>query len=105
MNSDIAKQAAILHSRQQEQKPVEVRVLLILVGKRFEGETLPTEWSKPIGLKVMSSMQFTKLREEFKKQRGYTGDVVLVLKGVRLYHGTPKGLGLKDQTLIGDCPP
>jgi len=104
MNSDIVKQAAILYGQQQEQKPVEARVLLILVGKKFEGEVLPTEWSKPIGLKVMSTMQFTKLREEFKKQRDYLADVILVLKGMRLYHGTPKTLGLKDQTLIGIIP-
>ena len=101
MNSDIAKQATVLYGRPQEEKPVETRVLLILVGKKFEGETLPTEWIKPIGMKVMSTMQFAKLREEFKKQRGYSGDVVLVLRGMRLYHGTPKSLGLKDQTLIG----
>ena len=100
MNSDIAKQAAILYSR-QEPKVVESKIFLILVGKKFDGESLPQEWSKPLGLKVMSTMQFTKMREEFKKNKGYKGEIILVLKGVRLWHGTPKDLALKDQTLIG----
>ena len=80
---------------------MEAKVFLVLVGKKFDGETLPTEWTKPLGLRVMSTMQFTKMRDEFKKQRKYEKEIVLVLKGMRLYHGTPKDLALKDQTLIG----
>jgi len=101
MNSDIAKQATILYNRQEEKPTVETKIFLIFVGKRFDGETLPVEWSKPLGLRVMSSMLFAKMRDEFKKQKKYEKEVVFVLKGVKLYHGTPKDLALKDQTLIG----
>jgi hypothetical protein len=104
MNSDIAKQAAILYSRQEEKPAVEAKIFLILMGKGFDGETLPVDWSKPLGLRVMSTMQFTKMKDEFKKQKKYEKEVVLVLKGVKLYHGTPKDLALKDQTLIGINP-
>jgi len=104
MNSDIAKQAAILYSRHEEKPAVESKIFLVLVGRRFDGETLPLEWSKPLGLKFSSTMQFTKLRDEFKKQRKYEKDVILVLKGMRLSYGSAKELGLKDQTLIGTNP-
>lgn len=106
LNSDIAKQAAKLKQSEQTTTKTEQpqKILLVLLGRR-EGDTgLPEEWEKPLGLNVFSTISLSKMRTEFQRNRKYDKDVILAWKGVRLRHGTPKDIGMTNQSRIGTSP-
>ena len=105
MNSDIARQAAQYQrtgERLARETTKEEKILLILKGrKKKKQDSVPTDWEKPIGLRVNSTTSFNKMHDEFLKNKKFSGEVVMVWKGVRLRHGTPKDIGMKEKDEIG----
>lgn len=107
LKSDIAQQATKLKQREvantQQQK-----ILLVLLGRREGDNSLPEGWEKPLGLNVYSTISLSKMREEFQRNKKYHGEVILAWKEVRLRHGTPKDIGMSDQSRISmmsyGCP-
>jgi hypothetical protein len=98
MNSDVAKQAA---KYLQEKEQPAAKILLLFFGHKKGNDRVPEDWEKPIGLRVLSTISFSKMSEEFLKNKKWQGNIVLVCKGIKVSHGTPKSYGLGDQSRIG----
>jgi hypothetical protein len=101
LNSDIAQQAARLKQRESTTTEQQQKILLVLLGRREGDHSLPEGWEKPLGLNVFSKIALSKMREEFQRKKDYKGEVILAWKGIRLRHGTPKDIGMTDQSRIG----
>lgn len=100
LQSDIAQQATKLKQREQASTERQ-KIMLVLRGRSDGDSSLPEGWEKPLGLNVFSTITLSKIREEFKDKRRCNGEVILAWKGVQLRHGTPKDIGLTDQSRIG----
>jgi len=98
MNSEIAKVASQYH--REVEKPAE-KILLLMYGHKKEGDGVPADWEKPVGMRALSTVTFLKMREEFLKSKNWQGNIVLACKGVKIIHGTPKSLGLTNESRIG----
>lgn len=98
MNSEMDRQAA--QFLQESEKPPE-KILLLMVGHKKKGDEIPAGWEKPMGLRVMTTVTFDKIQDEFKKNKTYTGNVVLAFKGVRLLQGTPEKFGMTEKDRLG----
>jgi len=101
MNSDIVKQAT--QDLKGKEEPA-AKIILLLYAHKKGKEQLPANWETPIGLKVLSTVTFNKVGEEFLKNKRWSGGIVLAWKGVKVVHGTPKDLGLADQSKLGKIP-
>jgi hypothetical protein len=101
MNSDIARQASQLKTSEQKKPVSEVTFLLVLRGKKMKMDDVPSDWIKPLGLRVSQTTSFAKMRENFLKSKRYKSEVVLAWKGVRLRHGTATDVGMGDKDEIG----
>ena len=105
VNSDIAKQAAQLYnsskSTAQKASSPDTKIVIVLCGRRVGKERVPVDWDKPLGLKVTTGTAFPKIKDEFLKNRKHEGEIVLVWRGARLFHGTPKDIGMNPESRIG----
>ena len=105
VNSDIAKQATQLakqaKSTAQKASVQDTKIVIVLCGRRVKREEVPVDWEKPLGLKVTTGTAFFKIKDEFLKNRKYEGEIVLAWRGARLFHGTPKDIGMAAESRIG----
>jgi hypothetical protein len=102
INSQYAKEADLLYQKTEDQPDESVETLvLLLIGRRMGEEEIPEGWEKPIGLKVNSTIRFEKIKDKFKENRGYKGEIVLALNGVRMAYGTPQDIGVTNETCFG----
>jgi hypothetical protein len=102
MNSEIAKQAEQVSRK--EKVADDAILLLMLLPHRMGEEDLPHNWETPLGLNVRSTTTFNKMRESVQSKRQYQQNIVLAWNGVRLYHGTPKDVGMRSDERIGIHP-